>query len=367
MILLGLNACIDPYNSDFGQENKVLVVEGLLTNDLQNPDTIRIQYSFYFNEYVYKKPIAGTQASIVSSAGQETKLISAGTEGGFVPPAAFRINANEKYTLKFTLGDGKSYESTPQQILPTPPIDKIYDVFNPTSRLSSDGKTKLSANEVYLDFQDIPNQKNNYLWRYTHYERLPYCITCEPNSKYKAFTESCVKNTQAFDRNPAYDYQCKGTCYSILPSRTVNILSDVASDGRLIKGQLIAKIPMYGYYGCLVVIDQMSISPEIFNFNKVLETQSQATGGLADTPAAAIVGNIRNINNSEDKVVGYFGIADIKRKRYWVDRATAKTPLAYLIGHVPTEEPPPPPPASIPLAPCQKSATRTNVTPEGWQ
>lgn len=366
-VLFGLNACIDPYNANFGQDNRVLVVEGLLTNDLQNPDTIRIQYSYYITESIIKRPIAGTQASIVSSSGLETKLIAVGTNGGFLPPPAFRINVNEKYTLKFTLGSGESYVSTLQQILPTPPIDKIYDVFNPKSRLSNDGKTQLSANEIYLDFQDTPNQKNNYLWRYTHYERLPYCITCEANSLYSTSKESCVKNAQAFARNPPYDYQCRGACYSILPSRTVNILSDIASDGRLIKGKLIAKIPMYGNYGCLVVIDQMSISTEFFDFNKVLESQSQTTGGLADTPAAAIVGNIRNINNSEDRVVGYFGLADLKRKRYWVDRATAQAPLVYLIGHIPMEEPPPPPPQSVPTAPCQKSPTRTNVTPEGWQ
>lgn len=366
MILLGLNACIDPYDSNFGQDNRILVVEGLLTNDLQNPDTIKVQYSYYADEYIFKKPIAGTQASIVSSTGQETKLVSVGTQGGFLPPANFRINSAEKYALKFSLSDGNNYESTPQQMRPTPAIDKVYDAFNPKSRLSSDGKTQLSANEIYLDFQDTPNQKNNYLWRYTHYERLEHCITCEANALYVSASQSCVKNAQAFIRNPPYDYQCLGNCYSILKSNTVNILSDVASDGRLVKGQLIGKIPVYGLYGCLVVIDQMAISPEIFDFNKVLESQSKSTGGLADTPSAAIVGNIRNITNSTERVVGYFGLADIKRKRYWVNRDNAKIPLQYLIGHTPTEEPPAGP-KFIPQAPCKKSATRTNVTPEGWQ
>jgi hypothetical protein len=79
LILFGLNACIDPYDASFGQDNRVLVVEGLFTNDLQNPDTIKIQYSYYATESVVKRPIAGIQASIVSSAGQETKLNSVGT------------------------------------------------------------------------------------------------------------------------------------------------------------------------------------------------------------------------------------------------------------------------------------------------
>lgn len=366
LILLGLNACIDPYDSNFGQDNKILVVEGLLTNDVQNPDTIKIQYSYYVNESIYKKPIAGTQAFIVSSTGQETKLISAGTEGGFLTPVNFRINFSEKYTLKFSLGDGQSYQSTPQEMLPTPAIDKVYDVFNPKSRLLSDGKTTASANEIYLDFQDIPNQKNNYLWRYTHYERLVHCVTCEANALYVAASQSCVKNAQAFLRNPPYDYQCNGNCYNILKNNTPNILSDVSSDGRLIKGKLIGKIPVYSLSGCLIVIDQMSVSSEIFDFNKILESQSTATGGLADTPVAAIVGNIRNIANSTERVVGYFGLADIKRNRYWVSRATANIPLEYQIGHLPVEEPPAGP-KFIPMAPCRKSATRTNVTPQGWQ
>ena len=366
LILFGLNACIDPYDSNFGQDNRVLIVEGLMTNDVQNPDTIKIQYSYYVTESFYKKPIPGTQASIVSSTGQETKLTSVGTEGGFLPPANFRINYAEKYTLKFSLGDGQSYQSTPQQMLPTPPIDKVYDVYNPKSRLSNDGKTQLSSNEIYLDFQDIPNQKNNYMWRYTHYERLVHCVTCEANALYVAASQSCVKNAQAFLRNPPYDYQCDGNCYNILRNNTVNILSDISSDGRLIKGRLIGKIPVYSLSGCLVVVDQMSVSQEIFDFNKILESQSTATGGLADTPAAAIVGNIRNLTNSTERIVGYFGLADIKNYRHWVSRAAAQTPLAYQIGHMPVEEPPAGP-KFIPMAPCKKSATRTNVTPEGWQ
>jgi Domain of unknown function (DUF4249) len=365
LIFFGLNACIDPYDVKFGQDNKVLVVEGLFTNNLTDPDTIKIQHSYFSNESLIKRAIPGTQASIVSSSGQETKLISVGTEGGFLPPASFRINPAEKYTLKFSLSDGNSYESTPQQMLPTPSITKVYDVFNSKSKLANDGKTQISSNEVYVDFQDTPNQKNNYMWRYTHYEKLVHCITCDINSLYVGASQSCVKNAQAFIRNPSYDYQCSGNCYRILKNTAPNVLSDITSDGRLIKGKLVAKIPVYSLSGCLVVIDQMVVSPEIFDFNRILESQSVATGGLADTPPAAIVGNIRNLTNSTERVVGYFGLADIKRSRYWVSRNTAQLPIEHLIGHVPLEEPPAGP-KMIPLAPCKKSATRTNVTPEGW-
>jgi Domain of unknown function (DUF4249) len=366
-MLLTLNSCIDPYDSDFGQSSKILVVEGLLTNNTQAPDTIKIRYSVFEDSYFAKRPIAGTQATILSSSGQETKLLSVGTQGGFLPPASFRINPSEKYTLKFQLGDGQSYESTPQQMIATPPIAKVYDVFNAKSIASADGKTASAANEVYVDFQDKAGEKNFYMWRYTHYENLEFCITCDINSLYKLPSESCVKNQFNFQRNPSYDYQCRGRCFAVFVSKKPNIISDVASDGRLVQGKLVAQIPYYAQTACLVVVEQMSISPEIYGINKILESQSSATGGLADTPVAAIVGNIRNLNNPQDRVVGYFGLADIQTNRYWMGRQNSTGQITYILGHRPELEPLVPPALELPQHPCKKSETRTPIKPEGWK
>ena len=305
---LSLNACIDPYDANLQYNSKILVVQGLITNDAKNPDTLRIQYSTYVGDgVVITSPIAGIQASIFSVlGGEEIKLLEAG-KSGFLPPASFKINPAEKYLLRFTLPDGQKYESSAQQILSTPPIVNIYDIFNPKSIASTDGKTTSSANEIYIDFQDTPNEKNFYMWRYTHYENQVYCITCDPNTLYQTGPQSCIKNQFNYQQNPAYDYQCSGNCYNISRSKKVNVLSDAASDGRLVKGRLVAQIPYHTASGCLVVVQQMSISPEIYGFNKILEAQTQTSGGLADTPPAGIVGNIRNLTNPNQPVVGYFG------------------------------------------------------------
>ena len=368
-LLFGLNACIDPYNdANFGQSNKILVVQGLITNDLKNPDTLRIQYSTYVSGgVVITRPIAGTQASIFTVlGGEEIKLIQVGASGGFLPPASFRIKPTEKYSLRFTLPDGQKYESSVQQMLATPPITNIYDIFNLKSAVSEDGKTTSSASEIYVDFQDTPNEKNFYLWRYTHYENQVYCITCERNTLYQVGLQSCVRNQFNYQQNPSYDYQCSGDCYNISRSNKVNVLSDAASDGRLVKGRLVAQIPYHTASGCLVVVQQMSISSEIYSFNKTLEAQTQTTGGLADTPPAGIVGNISNLTNSGEPVVGYFGLADIRTTRYWLDRKNASGEYSYLIGHRPLEEPQLPP-TRPPYARCLPSLTRTSIKPEGWK
>ena len=364
---LSLNACIDSYDANLQYNSKILVVQGLITNDAKNPDTLRIQYSTYVGDgVVITSPIAGIQASIFSVlGGEEIKLLEAG-KSGFLPPASFKINPAEKYLLRFTLPDGQKYESSAQQILSTPPIVNIYDIFNPKSIASTDGKTTSSANEIYIDFQDTPNEKNFYMWRYTHYENQVYCITCDPNTLYQTGPQSCIKNQFNYQQNPAYDYQCSGNCYNISRSKKVNVLSDAASDGRLVKGRLVAQIPYHTASGCLVVVQQMSISPEIYGFNKILEAQTQTNGGLADTPPAGIVGNIRNLTNPNQPVVGYFGLADIRITRYWLDRNNGSGPFAYLIGHRPLEEPQFPP-TRPPFARCLAGPTRTPIKPEGWK
>lgn len=364
--LINLTSCIDTYDFDFNQQNTVLVVEGFLTDNYQNPDTIKIQYSKFNDGNTFTSPISSVKASIVSTeSNKEISLIEQKT-GGFLPPKDFRINPSEKYFLRFTLPNGQQYESSSEQLSATPPILKAYDKFNPKSRLSNDGKKQYSSNDVFIDFKDIPNQKNFYLWRYTHLERIVHCTTCY-TSQYDLRTMGCTIKLPSFNRTPYFDYQCSGECYAIIEGRNVNVMSDVVSDGDLVAGRLIAKIPFYFLKGCLVEIEQMSISPQAYAFFKNLELQSQATGGLADTPAAAIVGNIKNTANQTDKVVGYFTVVSVQKKSHWVDRKEASGDFEYILEHVPFEEPPSMDTFRPPVVRCEKSETRTPIRPAEWQ
>ena len=360
LFLTGLYACIDPYDVSFNQDNKILVVEGLLTNDIESPDTIKIRYSVYTDQYIRPESISSIQASIyLVNSKQAIKLIETGS-GNFTPPSNLKIDPSEKYILKFTLPNNQQYESTPQQVVSTSPILKAYDTFNPQSKVSDDGKTFQSANDVFVDFQDNPSEKNYYLWRTIHYERIEQCATCN-YGVYNTFTQSCM--SVAGSRDASVDYNCEGECYAIFKSSKVNVFSDLASDGRLITGRLVAQIPFYYPKGCLVEIQQMCISPDAYTFYKNLESQLQSTGGLADTPPTAIVGNINNITNPSEKIVGYFSVANIQKTRHWVDRTTATGDRAYILGH-PVKLPDDP---RAPFAACKKSATRTPIKPQGWQ
>jgi hypothetical protein len=382
-VVFGFASCIEPYASfDIPKNRNILVVQGLLTTDIQKPDTIKIQYSTYNGETTIPSPIASAKASVLDiTTNQETVLIEYG-KGNFLPPNNFRINSNDKYVLKLTLPNGQQYQSSQQQLVIAPPIDKAYDVFNPKSQQSDDGQKAIPGNDVYVDFKDKANERNFYLWRSIHYESVDYCVSCSFESLYydffidtktgKQYLNQCIKRANiesSFITGPpyaAYDYICGGIgCYNIYRNKNIVIFSDIASNGLLVKGIKIAQVPNYSIKGCLVVIQQMSISDEVFRFYKLLESQVQKTGTLADTPPEAIVGNIRNITNPLEQVVGVFGLASIQEKRHWIDRKTAPEPRVLILGRKPNPEPktafrPPP-------APCEESPTRTGIKPEGWR
>jgi hypothetical protein len=360
--VLSLVACIDPYEVDFGSGNKILVVEGFLTDDIQNADTIKIRYSIYNNQQsIFISPIENVKVSVFTTVTkEETKLVDLG-KGRFLPPKGFKVKSSEKYVLKFTLPDGQQYESTPQGLVPTPPIERVYEQFNPKSRLSEDGKTFRSANEVFIDFKDPPNQKNFYLWRFTHYERVQYCATC-----YQSLLDYSTGGCTIKSAIDYFDYPCDGECYEIFRDKKLNIFSDVVSDGKVISGRLIAKIPVFYTAGCLVEVQQVGISYEAYSIYKILQAQTQTNGGLADTPPEAIVGNISNISNPGERIVGFFSIGNIQKKQIWLDRLnTVGTPIDLVLGHKIVLEPPTP--FRPPSARCKPSTNRTPFKPEGWQ
>ncbi|MDI9865169.1 DUF4249 domain-containing protein [Flectobacillus sp. DC10W] len=365
LIAVGLCSCVDPYEFDFEKDGKHLVVEGFLNDNQVAPDTIQVYFSNYSNNYSQILDADITKASILIEDTQQQIPLLIPQAGKLIPPKNFVFNPNYAYRLKFELSTGDKYQSTAEKITPTPPILKVKKQFNLQSKLSTDGKNYISASELFVDFQDDPKVTNFYLWRYTHYEKLAFCKTCN-NSVLDYGSQQCGPAPRALQNRMYFDYPCESSCFAILHSPTVIVQDDRASQGKLIQDKLVAQIPYYNDYGCLVDLEQISVSLEVYKFNQLVRQLSQGTGGLADTPPSAIIGNIQNLTNPDEKVVGYFGVANIQKRSYWLDRTDASGPMALILGHTISEEPSNPP-TRPPSAKCVQSATRTPFQPKGWQ
>jgi hypothetical protein len=108
-------------------------------------------------------------------------------------------------------------------------------------------------------------------------------------------------------------------------SQELNVFTDVYTNGNSINNRLIAKIPFYNSSGALIEIKQQSVSPNAYQYLKLLAEQVQNNESLVDTPPAALIGNIKNVTNPKEIVAGFFMVTGVRYIKYWIDR---KDPIA---------------------------------------
>jgi Domain of unknown function (DUF4249) len=352
-----LTSCVEEYKTTPNLKTEVLIVDGLITNQLQS-DTIEVSFSKGKGVSGEITPVKDCKLTVISDDGKAYDL-KEDLPGKYYTPTNLVKQVGRSYQLKMTTPDGESYESNFEKMASVPPISKVYDVFEPKAILRKDGKSYRLGNKVYIDIQDPADESNNYLFRYKYYEQIAICKTCG-GGVLSNDGINCI--TQKVKYYP-YDYECSGYCWDIIYENSINAFSDIYTNGTKIKGQFIASIPWVNYTGALIEIKQYSISNEGYRFYNLLSLQGNKTGSLTDTPPAPIVGNIRNINKPQETIVGFFGASSVSSVRYNVDRKANIGTAEQYLGHSPVLENEG---RFIPQALCVESRTRTKIKPEGW-
>ncbi|AQG79518.1 hypothetical protein AWR27_09410 [Spirosoma montaniterrae] len=368
VIAVSLAACIDPYEPDANYNLDVLVIDGFLT-DLDEPQIVTLNRSR--TEKLTGRfgvlPVSRAALTLLID-GQQTVAFSETAPGTYQLPTGIRGQAGRRYQLQLLLSDGTRYVST-EEVMPTAPaISRVYQRFNSASIVATNPARLLPANDFFIDTNDPAKQPNFYRWDWKAWEKQPWCRSCY-QGRYQIFddqqrlVEGCVTN---FTIQGYLDYSCRTPCWEILQSTQLNLLADIYTDGRTIGGRLVGQIPYLHAGPCLVEIRQVALTKEAFMYFRQLEVQTQNAGGLADVPPNAPIGNVRNLANEREAVVGYFGATSVARVRYWLNRsANTGPPIANTLfeaqtGRIPQED-------GRVAALCVPGPTRTPIKPEGWQ
>ena len=418
---LWTTSCIDPTTLVINTGIDILVVDGTITN-LPEPQLIRLNHaqSDRLTGRFGSTPITKATVEVVVDSSQIITCHE--TENGtYQLPSDFKGQIGHAYQLRFTLSDGKQYVSNQQIMQPVPPISNVSVRFNSSSLPAASALTGdfRAGHDVFIDWQDPVNQQNYYKWEWKLWEKQDWCRSCRQGvyavnnilpRTYKDKTfyvsgedlyEDCFTPTNYFDAlQPPfpggefiYDYPCRTQCWEILYSYSINTFDDQFSNGGMIQNRNVAQIPYYDSTACLVEIRQLSLTKNAHAYFKLFQDQTQNTGGLADTPPSAPVGNIQNVANPQERIVGYFTASAVSAARYWIDRKDAKglpygstdptqavtlpgSELFYALNQrQPVPEPlypypsvriwggPPRPATAI----CVPSDSRTPTKPAGWR
>ena len=125
LLLILSNSCIVQFIPDITENQELLVVEGLLT-DQPGPNTVKLSSSLPLGEASNAKPVTGCNVTITDDLGSTIYLGE--TEPGTYITYAHGI-LGRTYTLHINKTIGTrvlNYESSPMEMKPVPKIDSIY-------------------------------------------------------------------------------------------------------------------------------------------------------------------------------------------------------------------------------------------------
>lgn len=339
-LLVGLLAqCITEFDPELNAVNTKLVVDGLIT-DQPGPYQVRITYSApYNNTEAFAGSPAQASVYIKSDSGEEELLKY--TSNGFFTTQATGIQGivGRQYWLTIVLPNGTTYESIPELLQAAPEIDTVYTEYQELNAGFLRGKFK-----VFLDTYDPAESANYYRWSWTHYITEEIC-----GYTYEFQSPFLIK----------IPWGCCEPCWT--KSKCVgciNIGSDKFINGRKLAGQHLVDVPYNSLDPYYLLIEQQSLTKSAYEYWWKIRSQVSNSGGAFDTPPIAIKGNLKNHNDPNEPVLGYFGASSIQYKSHYVDRRS--------IGKIPFGQPKA---VQVPqrfCKPCLESFFNTSKRPLGW-
>jgi Domain of unknown function (DUF4249) len=361
LISLSIASCVSEYPlEDNFLPPEYVIVDAILNYNVKGePDdyVIRLSESKLLTATsAYQIALKGATVSIIVNNKEIVPMIEK-EEGSYYLSKIDIFKIGSTYKLAIQSGENK-YESLNETLPDSVGIQSINIDFveKPTSQRAFD---------VTVNLQDPPQKRNYYKWSIKQWEKQQYCQYCY--GAFRSRNETCNPDLYATPGAIlAKNNYCDGDCYDIVYYDPANSISDIFFDGKSLLNKTVEVLPYTFPQGTLIDVRQSSLTPQYFAFLDLLKSQSVNTGGLADTPAAVLIGNVKNISNPNQKVLGYFSITNTVSRRVWYDRKIGASKGLTSLSNI-NPALPQPLPFGWPVVTCKESKTRTPKKPTGWQ
>ena len=308
-----LHTCIEPYNPELKQYKNQLVIYGLITNE-EGPHEIKISRTIA----TYKSGENPEIGAIVAIIDQHDNLVSLSEAkaGIYSTPNDFKGKVNNMYKLLVTTKDGNFYESEFVKLLEVPEISELSSKFiekeGPNLEMEYGYEFNVSINE-------INNSLKYYRWSFKETWEIvkPFTVsyywtgsemtdTYVPNSCWlgNEINKTVIASTDDFEVNTIQEHPL--------------ILIDNANE------RLTTKYCLH--------VKQYSLSEQSYYYWKAVMANNEEQGSLYDKQPYQLVGNMENVNNTHEKVLGIFEASAVAYKRILVRRIPRGIPIEEVDG-----------------------------------
>lgn len=293
--LILLVSCVDPYDAPYNDlEIDFLVVDGFLDSGAKTA-TIRLSKAMPLDTATTDNPVRNAIVEIEDEVGMVIPVPE--TASGLYTVSSPKIQTGKKFRLRVNTSS-KKYISDEVELRAAPSLDSVG--WSPSER----GVT------VYVDSHDVAGSTRYYQWYYTE--------TWEYNAGLFSMFLYDKKTGAVIPRGlNDFTYICYSQASStkvLVTSTTTNTL-DIVNDFPLtfIPAGSLKTSRMYS-----IEVQQRALDEQAYTYWLNLQKTTENLGGLFDPLPNEVTGNMHNVTDPSERVLGYFSGGEIQRKRLFI-------------------------------------------------
>lgn len=291
-----LYSCVEPIEIKSNDFQSLLVVEGIITNELKN-QKILLSRSYPIEENG-ALPVSNAKVFVEDSEGHSYDF-NEDSPGVYMSKNPFEIAMDVKYRLHVETSNGV-YESSLESI-------------NSSTEIS-----QVKSSEVVVEDQNgvaitVSNMAEN---GHTSYYKFDYIETYEIRSPYKKYYDIIINENGEPEVVPKEEQDY--ICYVTKPSTEI-ILSNTSNlSENNISNFLIRFLSVNDYelaYRYSILVKQYKISSGSYLYYNTLQNISKSESLFSQYQPGFIEGNISKLSEENEKVIGYFSVASVDTAR----------------------------------------------------
>ncbi len=307
----GIYGCVERFTPELTDFQELIIIDGKITNEAP-PYTIKVQTSADLS-LATPPYLSGCIVTVTSSEG-EVEVFEEVSEGNYQSSAnGMKGIVGNDYKLEIITPNNKTYQTEYQTLLASKEIDNVYEELE--YKYYYDDEADIPGYQFYVDGTKNEEGETNYLWlmEATYKYQADFMIEYEWRGLLKEF--------------PSPD--SLRTCYRTFTVKDLSTFSTTEFGNAEFKKIPLNfaradRPPLSIRYSQLV--KQYAISAEAYQFWKVVEQQLDGSADLYTTQPYQIRGNIKNINDHSENVLGFFMVAGVTEKRIFVDAPNVQIP-----------------------------------------
>lgn len=319
-----LVSCYKPYDAGIDAEEKILVVEGMITNEVASY-SIRLTYSTPFYSGNAVEPVTSAHVYVTDNSGNSFHFTE--SEDGYYNSDSLQFTGipGKTYTLYIETPDAENYMSDPQLLIPAYQPDSIYavvDIQTTLSRFNEMITTKRGGN-ILVDMKSTSDTLPRFRFTSKLVQEYYYVIQgYGTDFEFHCWQTEIVKP----DINLGH-MQYSSNSYS-LDKHAIYFVSDkIFIEGweyllgpRLPDLSYLA-LPTYHrqYYPLMhriLYLNQYSLNDETYLYYESMDALLKSESKLFDPIAVQLRGNIKCTTNRDIKIFGFFEASSVSRTSY---------------------------------------------------